>query len=375
MAKKNKQVIIRNKPRKVKTATRAVVSRLPKQINTPLPQFLRCLVDPFNSTASHIPDPDVTPSGLVTSRLLITGYPGAQAGTSTLHSTALIMYPYPRNCIDFAAETTAGTGTLTGVNATGTLNVQLNNAPNIGSFQAASCRVRCTGMGVRVVYQGTELNRAGRVFGGNLPANHAPFSVAGTGTVLDPFTTVTDNVNFTNSLLRSYMSADLFETRVPGEGGVEFKWKPACTPTYQTYMNDFLPSIAASGSTPQTTTNSYYAAPGANGSQSGQSVLVVGIDGDITGSATAGGNSYAFECIWHWEVVPDNDTVVAYDLSPSPAHAPTLDYCMNSLASMCPGRYVAGGSSVGRNIQAATSGPSNQLVLRNSRYPLFPSRR
>jgi len=360
----NKKTKASKKAKTGSKRTRAVAPyRIPRSPRLNIPPFLQCLINPFNSTACHIPDPDVAPSGLVTSRLLITGYPAAIGGTSVVHATALIMYPYPRNCIDFAAETSAGTGNLSGVTLAGMANVQLNNAPNIGAFQAASCRVRCTGMGVRVVYQGTELSRAARIFGGNLPATHAPFSVAVSGTVLDPFTTVTDNVIFTNGQLRSYMSADLFETRMPGEGSVEFIWKPACTPVYQTYMNDVLPSITANGSNPVTTPNSYYAPFGQNGHQMGQSVLVVGIDGDVVGSSQAGGNTYSFECIWHWEIVPDNDTAVAYDLSPSHASAAELDLCMNALSSIAPGRYAAGSSSVGRSIQAATSGPSRALTL------------
>jgi len=62
---------------------------------TRIPDYLRCLIDPFNSTAVHIPDADVAKSGLVTSRKHIRSNLQALAGTSTTHSAGFTMTPYP----------------------------------------------------------------------------------------------------------------------------------------------------------------------------------------------------------------------------------------------------------------------------------------
>jgi hypothetical protein len=335
----------------------------PKRANVPRPMqpvvprvgsFTRCLLDPFNSPPCHIPDSASSPSGLLTSRISDTPI-GGQSSSSTVHNFGWIMLPYPRNALLGLGELTTGSGTISDLSASGASILDGHNVANINSFDANSCRVRCTGMSARIVYEGTELNRSARIFGGNLPIAQPPFSIASTGTQLSSLSTLINSCSATTTTLRQAMEADLFEVRTPSEKVVEFFWKPALVPTYQIYSGNPLPVVTTgSTNTPVSTTTSFFAGPGQNGVQAGQNALVIVVEGDTTPSATAQANVYQADFVWHWEVVPDNINSVAYDLSPSNCNSAELDQALNTMQHHAPGRLVQGGLSAGGGVGKET---------------------
>lgn len=224
----------------------------------------------------------------------------------------------------------------------------MGNADGIADLDLEAVREPRRGIAARVYYEGTELNRSARIFGGNLPMASYPFSAASTGTQLSALSTITGSLSTTTENLRTAMQGDFFETRTPSEEGVEFIWKPSTVPTYQQYNNSNLPIVTtATTNTPVQTTTSYYASPGQNGSQAGQNALVIVVEGDTTSAAQAACNQYEVEVVWHWEIVPDNTNGVAYDVSASPSHSLELDQAFNTLASIPPGRLIKKGTTVG----------------------------
>jgi hypothetical protein len=303
--------------------------------------YARCLLYPFNAPPCHIPDPDVAPSGAISSHKSITSAPLAISGTSTTHTFGFVLLPYPQNAFVVLQENVAGGGQVTDVGATGVFSSAVS-VPNIASLGSQGCRIRCTGAGIRIVYEGTELNRAGRIFGGNLPLALAASSVGTSGTNLSVLTTFAgvNTVPVAAGTIRQSMS-DCFEIRNPSDKVVEFLWKPSNTPHYQAYGPGAVTGTTAGAAV---ATSVYGAPAGGLGSEGGQNCLVVIVDGDVTPSATNTPNTYTVEAVWHWEVVPDDLQAVAYDLSPSFSNAPSLDMAFNTMARSPAGRALTGGT-------------------------------
>jgi len=330
--------------------------------------YARCLIQPFNSPPCHIPDPDVQPSGPISSHYTLTTPFAAFAGTSTSHSIGFVLFPYAQNSLSVLAETSAGNSTLSDVNVAGTTRANIVSAPNFTSFGLVGFRHRLAGAGIRVIYEGTELNRSGRIFGGNLPIAFAASGVGSTGTLLSALSPLVNSPTATTSGLRQAMS-DVFEIRNPSEKVTEFYWKPSSVPHYQPYGNNSVSTTTAGA----LVANSVFAAAsGLQGAELGQNALVVVIDGDTTPSASVISNTYTVEVVWHWEVVPDNLQAVAFDVSPSHAHAAALDLAFNTMAQAPVGRALAGAAA---NYRSGTLGGVMTGSRSNQGFPQGRSRR
>jgi len=303
--------------------------------------YARCLITPFNAPPCHIPDPDVSPSGAVSSHYTYTTANAAFSGTATSHSFGVLLYPYPSFSVNFLQELTAGSGTLSDLNAAGTTRSAASNAPNLASFGLTGYRIRCSGAAVRIIYEGTELNRAGRIFGGNLPIAFPASSVASTGTQLSALSAVVNTTSATTTLLRQSL-ADVWEIRNPSDKVTEIAWKPSSVPHYQTYAGTPVTTTTAGAAVP---TSVFSAPAGAAGAEAGQNALLLVVDGDVTPSASTLSNVYTIEVVWHWEVVPDDIQAVAYDLSPSHSHSAALDMAFNAMARAPTGRSLAGAAA------------------------------
>jgi len=310
--------------------------------------YFRCIADPFNSYPAHIPDPDVSPTGLVTTRYHYRNTVTANAGTSTSHSLGWVMFPYPINAFNTLTETSAGNGILTDLgNATGTLAYGSSNAPNLATFWSTAGKIRCVGMSLRVFYEGTELNRSGRIVGGLLPIVGQGNGVTSTGTVISLLSCLTGSgaTSVTSTYLRDSITEGM-EVRVPSEKVVEYVWKPSRVPAFQRYNNNNQPNRTASGAT-VIDPCVFSAAPGGNGAEQEQNALVVFVENDTVSAASANSNIYAVDCIWHWEVAPDEVVAVSYGVSPSPARSNELDAVMNALSVIPVGRIINAGTERG----------------------------
>jgi len=307
--------------------------------------YFRAIADPFNAFPAHIPDPDVSPSGLITTRYHYRNALSATSGTSTVHAGGWVMFPYPVNCFNSLTEPISGGGSVTDLaNATGTVAYGTITAPNLATFWSTAGKIRCVGMAMRVYYEGTELNRAGRFIGGLLPIVGQGAGVASTGTVVSLLSCLTGSGATTVSV--SYIRDSLtegMEVRFPSEKVVEYVWKPSRVPAFQRYNNNNQPNRTASGAT-TIDPCVFSAAPGGNGSEQDQNALVVVFEGDTVPAASAQSNVFAVDCIWHWEVAPDEVTAISYGISPSPSHSSELDAVMNTLAQIPVGRVINYGS-------------------------------
>jgi hypothetical protein len=313
--------------------------------------YARCLLYPFNAPPCHIPDPDVQPSAPISSHYTVSQSFTANSGTSTSHCLGVVLYPYPQGSINFLVETIAGTGVLTDLNAAGTGRILNSSAPNSASFGNAGYRVRLAGAAVRVIYEGTELNRAGRIFGGNLPIAFAASGLTG-GNQLSALSPLNNTFTASTSSVRQAL-ADVFEIRNPSDKVLEFHWKPSAVPRYQTEGNNSVSTTVSGAIVPQSI---FATTAGGQGAELGQNALIVIIDGDVTPAATATSNVYTWEVVWHWEVVPDDIQAVAFDLSPSHSHAASLDMAFNAMSAAPVGRALSG-AAVNYDATGVSSGP------------------
>jgi hypothetical protein len=332
-----------NAPPPAKKAGKVPKATKPRKPTTQaLPPSALCFMRPFNSTAVHIPDADVQPSGLVSSHYTTTSVFSANTGTSVTHSGGWAIYPFPSAAINAIVEVTSGGGILTDLNTAGTAAVLSASVPNRSAFYASSARIRCVGIGARLIYEGTELNRSGKIFGGCLPISNAANSVLSTGTVLSALSPLVGGPTVSLTNLRSSL-ADLYEVRNPSDKVVEFIWKPSTPPHYQLVSNGYVFTTVSGNSVPSSV---FSTSAGSNGAEAGQNALVIIIEGDTTPAAQNYSNAYSLEVVWHWEVVPDDIAAVSFDLSPSTANSAQLDTTFNLLARMPAGRADTA-SSVG----------------------------
>jgi hypothetical protein len=346
-------------PQMKKKAKKAIVPkkqvpRTTSEIQSDASAYARCLLTPFNAAPCHIPDPDVAPSGTLSSHYTYTGSVTAAGTASTSHSFGFIVYPYPYASWSLLAETLSGTGLLSDLVAAGSSRINNQSAPNQASFGNLGYRVRCSGLAARIIYEGTELNRAGRIFGGNLPIVFPAQTVSGQ----NPLSALTPIFNsaLTSPLTVRQSLADLFEIRNPSDRVTEFHWKPSAVPHYQTVSNNInFPTTSLTGG--GTVSQSAFASDaGGLGAELGQNALIVIVDGDVTPSASLTSNVYTIEVVWHWEIVPDDIQAVAFDLTPSHSHAAALDMAFNAMARAPVGIALPGGA-VNYGTTGVSSGP------------------
>lgn len=290
------------------------------------------LRDPFRSHPVHIPDDQTMDSGLVTSRMLYQLNPFSLSGTSSLHTGGFMLMPHPTWCVYSLYETSAGSQTLTDLNAAGTnYNGTSGAVPNAaGIFPAGQAgRVRLVASGIRVTYEGSELNRSGRYFAGLCPISHSASSVAGTGTNLSALSTICGGPTSPINNMKQCMT-NLISARV-ADGTFEVHWKPNGVPTYQgvaAVAGAWLPYTTTSGAVQN---SSVFNGPyGSNCNQAGQNALVFWVENDFVTAAAAFGNTYTVEIIWHWEAIPSSPWSVPYSLTPSMNNVQQLQQALNS---------------------------------------------
>lgn len=283
--------------------------------------------------------------------------------------------PYPQN---YRTNFSESSNYFSSIGATGNLlgSVQI---PNVAAALPGGGSVRLVSMGVRIIYEGTELNRAGKIFVGTAAittAGQCSNLVTGGGSYnVEPLSIITGTYMPTQVAVKASLTNPI-TTRI-SNGVFEVNWVPSGVPTYQTY------STQASGFEPYSSSTSaavipsslYHCASGGAGAQSGQNCLVVIIEGDTTSTAVAQGNSYAFEVISHWEVIPVNPLAVAYDLTPSHSSFRELELAMNRMAVL--GGFKVSGSTSTLMVPKQQQGFQPRVIQRKklAQQPLSASRK
>lgn len=296
-------------------------------------KLYRQIVSPFHEDSQKWPDELTTTSTTFSSRAVVAYSPkrGDAVSGSTNHNGGIVMYPNPMFAFSQLFEGAAGSGNLSDLDFNGT-TVDLAPVPNLAAIQSMQGRIRCAGMACKVVYEGTELNRAGRYYAGHSQVMYTPTVIPITGTRLSAFSTWTSGNTFfknigplqqdlrnvtTSRIADGVFSAHWLPTRVPGYMAV-----PVTTPS----LNRIAGSSPATG-TPTVLNNIV----GFEGQETGQSALVIAIEGDLTPASSATGNTYSVELIWHWEFIPENLYASIVTLSPSPYHPMELAYVLNNI--------------------------------------------
>lgn len=288
----------------------------------------RVVKDPFAAKTVGIPDDRTHASGKVVSRAYGTFNLPSLAGTSYVHHGGISVYPDPNLSATIWNEQTAGTASFTDLNSLGSSVAGSISAPNVATFLPSNGRCRCVGIGIRIVYEGTEFNRSSKIYGGLAPILGQAQTAAGASApyALSPGSTLFGGTTWTNAVVKQVMQQT--SSGRTSDSVFEAHWIPSGVPNYQS-LN---PSRIVTGSGPGlSVTPSYFNAPsGGNGFESGQNALVVMIEGDSTAGASAYGNTYTYDIIWHWEVIPQQPYGVPYELTPSPSDPIALARDLNS---------------------------------------------
>nr|WRQ65413.1 hypothetical protein [Tolivirales sp.] len=282
------------------------------------------VLDPFSNPPVSIPDDRTMFSGNCTSRLY--QVISAEGDTeSTNHNFAVLVNPYPLHAM-CALRQVGTAGVVSDVRADGSQTPSWA-VPNYDAMVGEAAMIRCTGIGVKVNYLGTELNRAGRVSMGLIPIVFNARTLGGAGKQLSQVSTLMDTGEPNVSNIINFMKA-----RTVGrisDGTMKYSWRPNGCPSYQaTDSSDFLPAAAdINTSYPGTV---YEAPMGGNGFQAGQNVLVIAITGDHTTESQEVSGEYSFDVVWHWEIIPSNPTSIAYPLTSSHYDPLALAAALNS---------------------------------------------
>lgn len=282
------------------------------------------VLDPFSNPPVSIPDDRTMFSGNCTSRLY--QVIAAEGDTeSTNHNFAVLVNPYPLHAM-CALRQVGTNGVVSDVRADGSQTPSWP-VPNYDAMVGVAAMIRCTGIGVKVNYLGTELNRAGRVSMGLIPIVFNARTLAGAGKQLSQVSTLMDTGTPNVSDIINFM-----KSRSVGrvsDGTMKYSWKPNGCPSYQTTdSSDFIPAAAEINTSYP---GSVYEAPmGGNGFQAGQNVLAIAITGDHTTDSQTDSGEYSFDIIWHWEVIPSNPTSIAYPLTSSHYDPMALAAALNS---------------------------------------------
>jgi hypothetical protein len=310
-------------------------------------KYLLSMRNPFAGIYAHIPDDNTSLSGLCTSVYNVRGgYQAADGVNAVNHSFGVIMSPYPGCAYTLFQQLNAGSAVMTDNGSTGTSSsyYSVQNATSLFGGGTLSSRVRCVSMGIRVVYEGTELNRSGAIFAGLGSNVDPPLVKTTTGTQMSVLSTFTGQTNPTLGTIRDSLT-QVTQARI-GDGAFEAHWKPAGVPSYQTYgtLNE-----SASGTAGLSYTRSLFFAPqGGAGCEATQNLLVVVVDNDTTSAAAQYSNNYSFEMIWNWEILPDDPAAVAYTLSASPMDMQALQTAINGIQTSKVASYKPAGSSNSR---------------------------
>lgn len=253
----------------------------------------------------------------------------ANAATVSSLTSGMIFLPYSNN----AYYTFYQSGSQVVDQTTSGYVGQNGPVPNYLSVLPGSGMIRCTGMALRVTYQGTELQRAGRYYAGLCPLAHPAQGGDSTTNLLSPLSVVCNTPAPNTAQLKQCMTNQV-SGRVT-DGTFEAIWTPNGVPSYQNVADSLAGFEAYQAPSAGGIVNSsiFATAQGDAGAQRGQHALVFFVEGDTPSAPANSGNAYTIEVIWHWEVVPQNPYAVAYDLTPSAYRVQELQTCLNAVRS------------------------------------------
>lgn len=338
-----------NKSSAKKKPTRNVTRRPLPRSNIPRTiqashKYGQHVVNPFSMGACHIPDSITQPSGLVQSISNTRTTFTALAGTSTSHAGGFVFYPYP--FYTAVSETSAGNTILSDMSNVAGTTTNAVKVPNYAAIAPIMAHIRLVSLGVRVTYEGTELNRAGRYVAALLPIQSMDAVVATTGTQLSCFGPLNGATTMTTTQILN--SAEKYAEFRMVDGPFEAHWLPRGNLQYKNFSGTNPLTVTSSGTLndysgnvdgqPGVTVSTPGAVGGPNawnsvnteyGCEVGQYALAVVFDGDTTSTATATSNTFAFEIVWNWEVIPRDPTQVAYTLTPSRSDIIDLSNSLN----------------------------------------------
>jgi hypothetical protein len=331
-------------------------------------KWLQTMQMPFAHPSCHVPDDRTTVSGLVTSREVFIMQPTSQTGAAqTAHTSGIVFSPYPASYRTTFVQQVADR--FSSLKTDGDFYSKANT-PNLAAALPNGGMVRLVSLGVRIIYEGTELQRAGKIFVGTAGANNSSISTAqvfGGAFNIEPLSVITGSVLPLQDTLKSTLTNSI-TSRISG-GQFEVNWIPTGVPTYQTYPSaqagyESLTTNSASA----TISSSFWNSPsGAAGVQSGQNFLVVIIEGDTTATAVAVGNAYSFEVISHWETIPVLPLGVAYDLTASLSDFTALGHALNRMSVS--GGYRDSGKTSNLIARGVTVVPDFQKRQRPKKRP------
>jgi len=291
-------------------------------------------LQPFNYQAQKWPDERTSQSAVVTSRQHWVGNAfNGNGATTTNHNFAILISTNPEIGW-FICNSNDGSSTLSDLNATGTSYFGRLSVPNLGSIKASPGLIRCTGLGVRVTYEGTELQRSGKIFAGIAKQVYTPKVVSTTGTLLSPLSAITTFRSTATAVsdLQNVLT-NLSVARVT-DGTFECAWRPSKIPQYMTINNSDggAQLNTSAGVSPSDGAETILNRPaGDQGVEAGQSWLVIGVEGDTTATASATGNPFSLDFIWHWEYIPSDVVTSIVTIGPSPFLPMELAAIMNNL--------------------------------------------
>jgi hypothetical protein len=344
------------------------------------PIWADIVCNPFEYTPQHIPDEQTRPSGLVTTRYHMSYKPLIYNDLPmTIHNGGILVRPYPDRWLLSLGEDVGGNirPNREGLDSDLASGMVWIDAPNldamIGGYGPSSnpahstALVRCVAMGVRITYEGTELQRAGSFIGVqcNNNSESTSFSLADSGGVyyhFDPFSVYTSKADVTPKP-SEFMNYGIRTSRSRISDSVfEFVWVPSGVPKYQmmliTNYNENVKTTTASTNSLSTIYSSPVGSPGLDVGEGGIFVL---IEGDTVTAENKYGNPYAVDLIAHWEVVPHDLYSITYPVDLSPFVTAELTKSLNAFGSMTSGvsRSLANtfsGNRIGQGSASAANG-------------------
>jgi hypothetical protein len=312
-------------------------STVPKSVAMSESCWYESLGNPWVDCASYVPDDNTLESAKVQSRSTL-AYRLKAVTTNAVASRSgmVLMLPYANDAAGYYsvatfAEDSAGDGTI----VPGTTNQQFVYPANISAMRAGSqagsrAYHRCVSMGVRVTYEGTELQRAGTIRAGLIPMVAGSSAGSTWKAVFADLSNATVG-GFGNNLIRPAW------TRVTDKT-FEYDWAPSGVPHYMQ-----LPISGETAGQP--------GAAGTLGPELGQNAIVILFEGDQSGNA-ATGNTYRMDFVWNWELVPPNPASILAPLTDSFFLPNELAHVLNTRLKVSQGKAFdvvsdAPGSSFG----------------------------
>lgn len=299
---------------------------------------------PFASSGFKWPDERTSQSTCISSRYRTTLVPTHETGTNTSHSVGVIITPNPETGL-VTLNMPGSSINLSDTVTVGTAYWSQITAPNLSTIKASPGLIRCTGIGARITYGGTNLQQSGRMAAGIGKHIYTPGVRATTGTKLSYLSTMTSGRNTELAPIDIMENLTNLSTARNPDGVFECHWRPTKVPEYMAVNNASVVYTTAAGVSPADNTYTpLNQVPAQQGVEAGQSSLVVVVDGDTTAAASATGNPYFLDVVWHWEYIPMDPLKTVVDIGPSPYDPAMLARIINSL-ELGPTSYIRSATS------------------------------